>query len=54
VARLRVRRPGRACDGLVLESQKDDDPVAVVGMSFLQKVEMRRVGDTLTLTRRNF
>jgi aspartyl protease family protein len=39
---------------LVLEGGKEQLPVTLIGMSFLNGVEMRRVGDTLTLTRRNF
>ena len=36
-------------DGVVVERNPD---VALLGMSFLNRVEMRRVGDTMTLTRR--
>jgi aspartyl protease family protein len=39
-------------DGLVME-RADELPISVIGMSFLRRVEMRRVGDTLTLTRPN-
>jgi len=41
-------------DALVMEGGKGELPVTLIGMSFLNGVEMRRVGDTLTLTRRNF
>jgi len=41
-------------DALVMEGGKEQLPVTLIGMSFLNGVEMRRVGDTLTLTRRNF
>jgi aspartyl protease family protein len=36
-------------DGLVVE---EGSPVALLGMSFLNRVEMRRNGDSMTLTRR--
>ena len=41
-------------DGLVMEGGKEQLPITLIGMSFLNGVEMRRIGDTLTLTRRNF
>jgi aspartyl protease family protein len=41
-------------DALVMEGGKEQLPVTLIGMNFLNAVEMRRVGDTLTLTRRNF
>ena len=41
-------------DALVMEGGKEQLPVTLIGMTFLNAVEMRRVGDTLTLTRRNF
>ena len=41
-------------DALVMEGGKGELPLTLIGMSFLNGVEMRRVGDTLTLTRRNF
>ena len=41
-------------DALVVEGGKEQLPVTLIGMSFLNGLEMRRVGDTLTLTRRNF
>jgi predicted aspartyl protease len=37
-----------------MEGGKAELPITLIGMSFLNGVEMRRVGDTLTLTRRNF
>lgn len=41
-------------EAVVMEGGRDELPVALLGMSFLRGVEMRRVGDTLTLTRRSF
>lgn len=41
-------------DAMVMEGGKSELPITLIGMSFLNGVEMRRVGDTLTLTRRNF
>jgi aspartyl protease family protein len=41
-------------DGVVVESQPGDDRNTLIGVSFLNAVEMRRSGDTLTLIRRNF
>ena len=41
-------------DAMVVEGGKGELPVTLIGMSFLNGVEMRRIGDTLTLTRRNF
>jgi aspartyl protease family protein len=41
-------------DAVIMEGGKAELPVTLIGMSFLNGVEMRRVGDTLTLTRRNF
>jgi aspartyl protease family protein len=41
-------------DAVVMEGGTAELPVTLIGMSFLNGVEMRRVGDTLTLTRRNF
>jgi aspartyl protease family protein len=41
-------------EALVMEGGKEQLPVTLIGMSFLNGVEMRRAGDTLTLTRRNF
>lgn len=41
-------------DGVVMEGGKAELPITLIGMSFLNGVEMRRVGDTLTLMRRNF
>jgi len=39
-------------DAVVMAGGEPGLPVAVIGMSFLNGVEMRRVGDTLTLTHR--
>ena len=41
-------------DAVVMEGGKEQLPITLIGMSFLNGVEMRRIGDTLTLTRRNF
>jgi aspartyl protease family protein len=41
-------------DAVVMEGGRDQLPITLIGMSFLNGVDMRRVGDTLTLTRRNF
>jgi aspartyl protease family protein len=41
-------------EALVMEGGKAQLPITLIGMTFLNAVEMRRVGDTLTLTRRNF
>jgi aspartyl protease family protein len=41
-------------DAVIMEGGKAELPITLIGMSFLNGVEMRRVGDTLTLTRRNF
>jgi aspartyl protease family protein len=41
-------------EGLIMERGREELPISVIGMSFLKAVEMRRVGNTLTLTRRNF
>ena len=39
-------------DGVVVENQKGDSTVTLIGATSLNSVEMRRIGDTLTLTRR--
>jgi aspartyl protease family protein len=41
-------------DAVVFEGGREQLPITLIGMSFLNGVDMRRVGDTLTLTRRNF
>jgi aspartyl protease family protein len=41
-------------EALVMEGGKEQLPITLIGMTFLNGVEMRRIGDTLTLTRRNF
>jgi len=41
-------------DAVIMEGGKTELPITLIGMSFLNGVEMRRVGDTLTLMRRNF
>jgi len=44
----------RNVDGLVREGGQEELALTLIGMSFLNAVDMRRTGDTLTLTRRNF
>jgi aspartyl protease family protein len=41
-------------DAVVMEGGREQLPVTLIGMSFLSGVELRREGDTLTLTRRNY
>jgi aspartyl protease family protein len=41
-------------DALIFEGGREQLPITLIGMTFLNGVDMRRVGDTLTLTRRNF
>lgn len=41
-------------DAVVFEGGKEQLPITLIGMTFLNGVDMRRVGDTLTLTRRHF
>jgi aspartyl protease family protein len=41
-------------EALVMEGGREQLPITLIGMTFLNGVEMRRTGDTLTLTRRNF
>ncbi len=41
-------------DAVVMEGGREQLPITLIGMSFLNGVDMRRVGDTLLLTRRNF
>src|SRR5512134_1229349 len=41
-------------EALVMEGGREQLPITLIGMTFLNGVEMRRIGDTLTLTRRNF
>jgi aspartyl protease family protein len=41
-------------DGVVVENLKGDFTASLIGASFLNAVEMRRVGNTMTLMRRNF
>jgi aspartyl protease family protein len=41
-------------DAVVMEGGREQLPITLIGMSFLRGVDMRRAGDTLTLTRRNF
>jgi aspartyl protease family protein len=41
-------------DAVVMEGGRGELPLTLIGMSFLNGVDMRRVGDTLTLTRRDF
>jgi aspartyl protease family protein len=44
----------RNVEGLVRDGGREELAVTLIGMSFLNAVDMRRTGDTLTLTRRNF
>jgi aspartyl protease family protein len=41
-------------DAVVMEGGNEQLPITLIGMSFLSGVDMRRVGDTLLLTRRRF
>ena len=41
-------------DALVMDGGKEQLPVTLIGMTFLNGVDLRRIGDTLTLTRRYF
>ena len=41
-------------DAVIFEGGREQLPITLIGMTFLNGVDMRRVGDTLTLTRRNF
>ena len=41
-------------DAVIFEGGKEQLPITLIGMTFLNGVDMRRVGDTLTLTRRSF
>jgi len=44
----------RNVEALVMEGGREQLPVTLIGMSFLNGVEMHRAGDTLTLSRRLF
>ena len=41
-------------EGTVMEGGRGELPITLIGMSYLNGVDLRRAGDTLTLTRRNF
>ncbi len=41
-------------DAVVMEGGREQLPITLIGMSFLNGVDMQRVGDTLLLTRRNY
>ncbi len=41
-------------EGLVMEGGRGELPITLIGMTYLNGVDLRRTGDTLTLTRRNF
>lgn len=41
-------------DAVVMEGGRDQLRITLIGMTFLNGVDMRRTGDSLTLTRRNF
>ncbi len=40
--------------GLVMEGGQGELPITLIGMTYLNGVDLRRAGDTLTLSRRNF
>ena len=41
-------------EGTVMEGGRGELPVTLIGMTYLNGVDLRRAGDTLTLSRRNF
>jgi hypothetical protein len=41
----------RTANGQIQEGGSDQLPLALIGMSFLKQVEMRRSGNTMTLSR---
>lgn len=41
-------------EAIVMEGGREQLPIALIGMSFLNQVDLRRAGDTLTLSRRSF
>jgi aspartyl protease family protein len=41
-------------EAVVTEGGREQLPITLIGMSFLNGVDLRRSGDTLTLSRRNF
>jgi len=41
-------------EGLVMEGGREELLITLIGMTYLNGVDLRRAGDTLTLTRRNF
>jgi len=41
-------------EGVVMEGGRGELAITAIGMSYLNGVDLRRAGDTLTLTRRNF
>jgi aspartyl protease family protein len=41
-------------EGLVVEGGRAELSITLIGMTYLNGVDLRRAGDTLTLTRRNF
>jgi aspartyl protease family protein len=41
-------------EAIVMEGGRGELPITLIGMSFLNSVDMRRSGDTLTLSRRQF
>jgi predicted aspartyl protease len=50
---IRTLRPGEVANvaATIQEGVSDRLPLALIGMSFLKQVEMRRVGNTMTLSR---
>ena len=41
-------------EGTVMEGGRGELPITLIGMTYMNGVDLRRAGDTLTLTRRNF
>jgi predicted aspartyl protease len=41
-------------EGTVMESGRGELSITLIGMTYLNGVDLRRAGDTLTLSRRNF
>jgi aspartyl protease family protein len=41
-------------EGTVMEGGRGELSITLIGMSYLNGVDLRRAGDTLTLSRRNF
>jgi predicted aspartyl protease len=41
-------------EGTVMEGGRGEFSITLIGMTYLNGVDLRRAGDTLTLSRRNF